>query len=132
MKTKLKILHLEDIATDAELVERELKKGNIQFEKLVVGNKAAFEKAFNEFNPEIVLADHTLPSFDSLEAIKMMKQKGLKIPIILVSATVSDEFAVEVMKAGADDYILKDRLHRLPQAVLSAMEKFSRDKERNR
>jgi len=125
LKTKLKILHLEDTATDAELVERELKKGNIQFEKLVVGNKAAFEKALNDFAPDIIISDHTLPSFDSLEAIKMLKQKGIEIPIILVSATVSDEFAVDVMKAGADDYIIKDRLHRLPQAILNAMEKFS-------
>ncbi|NEN24392.1 PAS domain S-box protein [Cryomorpha ignava] len=123
MKTKLKILHLEDTPTDAELVERELKKANIQFEKLVVGNKTAFEKALKEFAPDIIISDHTLPSFDSLEAIKMIKRQGLKIPIILVTATVSDEYAVEIMKAGADDYILKDRLHRLPQAVVNAMEK---------
>ncbi len=125
MKTKLKILHLEDTPADAELVERELKKGNIQFETLVVGTKTAFEKALQEFVPDIIIADHSLPSFNSLDAIRIMKQKGIKIPIILVTATVSDEYAVEVMKAGADDYILKDRLHRLPQAVLNSMEKYS-------
>ncbi|OBX24534.1 PAS domain S-box-containing protein [Gelidibacter algens] len=132
MKTKLKILHLEDTPTDAELVERELKKGNIQFETFVVANKTAFEKALKAFAPDIIISDHTLPSFDSLEAIKMIKRQGLKIPIILVTATVSDEHAVEIMKAGADDYILKDRLHRLPQAVLNAMEKFSLEQERER
>lgn len=125
MKNKLKILHLEDTPADAELVERELKKGKIQFEKLVVDNKTAFEKALTEFAPDIVITDHSLPSFDSLEAIRIMKQKGIKIPVILVTATVSDEYAVEIMKAGADDYILKDRLHRLPQAVLNAMEKYN-------
>ncbi|MDQ3191021.1 MAG: PAS domain S-box protein [Bacteroidota bacterium] len=130
MKTKLKILHLEDIPADAELVERELKKGNIQFEKLVVDNKIAFEKALKEFVPDIIIADHTLPSFDSTEAIKIIKQRAIKIPFILVSATVSDEYAVEVMKAGADDYILKDRLHRLPQAVLNAMEKYRLKREK--
>ncbi len=129
MKTKLKILHLEDTPADAELVERELKKGNIQFEKLVVDNKIAFEKALKEFAPDIIISDHTLPSFDSTEAIKIIKRQGIKIPFILVSATVSDEFAVEVMKAGADDYILKDRLHRLPQAVLNAMEKKSAEQQ---
>ncbi len=123
MKTKLKILHLEDTPADAELVERELKKGNIQFEKLVVDNKTTFLKALNEFNPDIILADHTLPSFNSTEALRLIKEKENKIPFILVTATVSDEYAVEVMKAGADDYILKDRLHRLPQAILNAMEK---------
>lgn len=123
MKTKLKILHLEDIPTDAELVERELKKGEIQFEKLVVDNKLDFKKALKEFVPDIIISDHTLPSFDSIEAIKIIKHQKIKIPFILVTATVSDEYAVEVMKAGADDYILKDRLHRLPKAVESAMEK---------
>lgn len=123
MKTKLKILHLEDIASDAELVDRELKKGNIQFEKLVVDNKRGFEKALEEFAPDIIIADHTLPSFDSFEALSIIKGKGIKIPTILVSATVSDEFAVEIIKAGADDYIIKDRLSRLPIAIANAMEK---------
>lgn len=123
MKTKIKILHLEDTPADAELVERELKKGNIHFEKLVVVNKTAFEKALKEFSPDIILSDHTLPSFNSMDAIKIMRQQGINIPFILVTATVSDDYAVEVMKAGADDYILKDRLHRLPQAVLNAMDK---------
>jgi PAS domain S-box-containing protein len=123
MKAKLKILHLEDTPTDAELVARELKKENIPLEILVARNKTEFKKALREFDPDIVISDHTLPSFNSFEAIKIMKEKGMIIPIILVTATVSDEFAVEIMKAGADDYILKDRLHRLPKAIMNAMEK---------
>ena len=123
MKTKLKILHLEDSPADAQLVERELKKGKIQFEKLVVDNKTAFVKALKEFAPDIILANHTLPSFDSKEAIEIIKQKEIKIPFILVTATVSDQYAVEIMKAGANDYILKDSLNCLPHAVLSAIEK---------
>jgi PAS domain S-box-containing protein len=125
LETKLKILHLEDSSADAELVERELKKGNIQFEKLVVSHKMAFENALKEFVPDIIISDHSLPSFDSFEAIKMIRQNGIKVPIVLVSATISDEFAVEIMKAGADDYILKDRLQRLPQAVLNIVEKYN-------
>ncbi|TXE06605.1 PAS domain S-box protein [Gelidibacter salicanalis] len=124
MKNKLRILHLEDVSTDAELVERELKKGHFRFESLVVANKIAFERALIEFEPDLIIADHTLPSFDSVEAMGIMKQRGIEIPIILVTATISDEYAVEIMKAGADDYILKDRMHRLPQAVLNAMEKY--------
>lgn len=125
LKNKIKILHLEDTPSDAELIERELKKGKIQFEIVVVANKKAFKNALQNFDPDILITDHTLPSFDSLEAIKILNQKGVKIPVILVTSTVSDEFAVEVMKAGADDYILKDRLHRLPKAVRNAMEKNS-------
>ncbi len=129
MKTKLKILHLEDSPADAELVERELKKGNIQFEKLVVATKTDFEKALLEFTPDLILANHTLSSFDSFEALRLLKRQDVKIPFILVTSTVSDEYAVELMKAGADDYILKDRLHRLPQAVLNAMEKKSAEQQ---
>ena len=124
-KKKIKILHLEDTPSDAELIVRELKKGKIQFEIVIVANKKAFKNALQNFDPDILITDHTLPSFNSLEAIKIIKQRGMKIPVILVTSTVSDEFAVEVMKAGADDYILKDRLHRLPQAVRSAIEKNS-------
>ncbi len=131
MKNKLKILHLEDTPLDAELVERELKKGKFQFEKLVVDNKAAFEKALKEFVPDIVLADCTLHFFDYTEAIKIIKRQGVKIPFILVTASVSEEYAVEIIKAGADDYILKDRLHRLPQAVLKALEKNSLEQQLN-
>ncbi|MEH6769631.1 PAS domain S-box protein [Maribacter arcticus] len=123
MNTKLKILHLEDIPADAEFVDRVLKKGNIQFKILVVENRTGFEKALEEFVPDIVLVDHTLPSFDSLEAIRIVKKMGINIPIILVTATVSDELAIDIIKAGASDYILKDRLHRLPQAVLNVMER---------
>lgn len=129
MGPKLKILHLEDIPSDVELVARELKKGEIQFEILVVANKGAFEKALTQFEPDIILADHTLPSFNSLEAMKILKQRGIPTPVILVTATVSDEYAVEIMKAGAYDYILKDRLHRLPQAVLNAMEKSKAEQQ---
>ncbi|RXJ45733.1 PAS domain S-box protein [Gelidibacter gilvus] len=132
MKTKFKILHLEDIPANADLVDRELRKGNIQLEKLVVDNKVAFENALKEFTPDIIISGDTLASFDSTEAIKIVKQKAIKIPFILVTATNSDEYAVEVLKAGADDYILKDRLHCLPQAVLKAVEKFSLEKERER
>jgi len=123
LNTKLKILHLEDIPADAEFVDRVLKKANIQFKTLVVKNRTGFEKALKEFVPDIVLVDHTLPSFDSLEAINIVKQMGINIPVILVTSTVSDQFAVDIIEAGASDYILKDRLHRLPQAVLNAMER---------
>ncbi len=129
MKTKLKILHLEDMPADAELVERVLKKEKIEFEKLVVDNKKDYEKALQEFDPDIIISDHTLPFFNSFEAIKIAKQNGIKAPIILVSSTVSDDFAVEIMKAGADDYILKDRLHRLPKAIQNAMKKIRVDKK---
>ena len=123
MDKPIKILHLEDVPTDAELVEYELQKGNIKFEKRVVDNKDDFVRMLSDFNPDIILSDHSLPSFDSVQAIAILKEKKLDIPFILITATVSEEFAVDIMKQGASDYILKDRLQRLPSAVINSLEK---------
>jgi len=123
LKNILRILHLEDVNFDVELVERELKKGNIQFEKLVVDNKEDFENALDNFYPDIILSDHSLPSFDSTGALHLVKQRSPAVPFILVTATVSEEFAVNVLQQGASDYILKSNLKRLPSAVINAIEK---------
>jgi signal transduction histidine kinase len=123
----LRILHLEDLLADAELVERELKNGNIECEIFVAKGKPDFQKAIYEFNPDVVLSDHSLPAFNSVEAFEMVKAKDPAIPFILVTATVSEEFAVASMRSGVYDYILKDRLQRLPQSVLNAMNKRRTD-----
>ena len=82
MIAKLKILHLEDTPDDAELIRRELKKSNIPFEVLRVDTKEDFIAALDNFSPSIIFADHTLPSFNSLEALKVLRQTGKKIPFI--------------------------------------------------
>lgn len=120
---KLKILHLEDLASDALFVERELQKNEIIFETKLVDTKPAFINALNTFNPDIILSDHSLPSFNSYEALTIVQGMGYDIPFILLTGNVSEEFAVKMMKAGAWDYILKDRIQRLPSAIISAMEK---------
>jgi PAS domain S-box-containing protein len=130
MTPNLKILHIEDIQSDAELIERTLKKSGIAFEKLLVDTKEEYIKALDEFHPDIILSDHSLPAFNSLEALKILKQRGGNIPFILITATVSEEFAVSVMKEGASDYVLKDRLQRLPNAVVNAISKYQSDNER--
>ncbi|MBC7886575.1 MAG: response regulator [Ferruginibacter sp.] len=124
MSKKIKILHLEDIETDADLVHRVLKKGGIEAELRVVDNKEAYVAALIEFAPDVILSDHTLPSFNSREALNIFLQSGMKIPFILVTATISEEYAVSVIKAGADDYILKNHLERLPEAIINSLEKI--------
>lgn len=126
---KIKILHLEDVYTDAELINRVLTRSGILFDRLLVDNKSDFVRALNEFKPDIILSDHSLPSFDSLEALSILKQSGLKIPFILITATMSEEYAVSVMKEGATDYILKDRMQRLPTAIENALNKFKLEEE---
>jgi PAS domain S-box-containing protein len=128
----LRILHLEDLPTDAELIERELKKGGLTFKKLVVDKKEEYLKGLENFKPDIVLSDHSLPTFDSYEALNILKRLNINIPFILVTATISEEFAVTIIKQGAEDYILKDRLQRLPTAVQNAIEKKRLEKEKQK
>jgi len=123
MPLPLKILHLEDLPSDAELVDRVLRKAKIEFEKRVVVDRPEFVQALREFQPDIILSDHSLPAFNSLEALRITKEEGITAPLILVTATVSEEYAVNVMQEGASDYILKDRLERLPNAVRNAMDR---------
>lgn len=132
MNQTLKILHLEDVATDAELVSIELKRANILFDKLVVDMKQDYINAISEFAPDVILSDHTLPAFNSLEALNILKESGLNVPFILVTGTTSEEFAVDIMKAGAADYIFKDRIQRLPSAVVNSIEKFQLQAETER
>lgn len=130
MEPKIKILHLEDLPTDAGLVKRQLEKGNINFELLLVDKRESFERALKEFVPDIILSDHSLPSFNSVEALRIVQEAGIRVPFILITATISEEFAVQMMKAGVTDYILKDRLQRLPTAVTNALEIRRLDRER--
>jgi len=122
---------LEDEPLDAELVRRELKKSEVNHELLIVRNKETFQRAIKDFPADIILSDHSLPQFSSNEALKMIKSTGLNIPFILITATMTDEFAVKIMKEGADDYIIKDRLSRLPSAIYNAIEKFRLVNEKN-
>jgi PAS domain S-box-containing protein len=130
MKEKIKILHLEDLLTDAELVNRELKKSGLSFDIKVVDCEKDFISGLTEFLPDIILSDHSLPTFNSFGALKVLQELQIKIPFILITSTTSEEIAVSVMKAGAWDYILKDRMQRLPVAITNALEKYNTEKQK--
>lgn len=127
---KLKILYLEDSEHDVEIVKRALKKGGFEFSIKLVDSQKEYEDALGEYDPDLILADHSLFEFNSLQALKLFKACRLNIPFILVTGTVSEEFAVTILKEGADDYLLKDNLARLPKAINNALEKFHNDKLR--
>jgi DNA-binding response OmpR family regulator len=133
---QLKVLILEDCRDDVDLIERELKRGNMNFASVVVNKKNDFQDALRAFEPDIILSDHSMPMFNSIEALKLCKEyqneKNVCVPFILVTGTVSEEFAVLCIKAGADDYILKDRLKRLPASIESALEKARAENERRK
>lgn len=123
MDGTLKILILEDSPTDAELLERFLKKEMPGSTIMHANNKKSFRDALESFIPEIIISDHSLPQFDSSAALQLARQQNPFIPFILVTGTVSEEFAVNIIKQGADDYILKDRIKRLPAAIATALQK---------
>jgi len=123
MKSDLKLLQLEDEMLDAELIQRCLKSAGMAFSVSVVSDKEAFEKALSEGGFDAVLADNSLPQFNSIEALRVMQERHTGIPFILVTGTVSEEFAVDIIHKGADDYILKNNLTRLPSAITRAIEK---------
>lgn len=124
MYQRLKILHLEDMPDDAELVSRGLRKAGVNAAIQLVDNKHDFINALINNRPDIILSDHSLPSFDSHEALRIVKQMEKPVPFILVTATVSEEYAVTILQEGASDYILKDRLQRLPDAIRGAIDKY--------
>jgi serine phosphatase RsbU (regulator of sigma subunit)/CheY-like chemotaxis protein len=116
MKKHIKILLLEDNPSDVELINRELSRSGMLFTLHAVDSREEFIIGLNNFEPDIILSDHSLPSFNSLEAFAIVN-KNYNIPFVLVTGAVSEEFAVTCMKAGVNDYIIKDSLTRLPAAV---------------
>jgi signal transduction histidine kinase len=121
MQTLLRILCLEDNEDDYDLIVRSLKK-DMSIMSTRVDTREAYLKALNTFKPDVILSDHALPAFDSLEALELKKSSGLDVPFILVTGAVSDEFAVTSLKLGADDYVLKDKLRNLAAVVLNSLQ----------
>lgn len=124
MKEQIKILHLEDEESDADLVRMAVNSSNLSADIMVVDNKQSYIDALYRFSPDVILSDHSLPSFNSEEAFKIFLDTGRTIPFILVTANISEEYAVSIIKAGAHDYILKDRIELLPQAILNSLNKI--------
>ena len=123
MKPKLKILMVEDFPSDAELIKHEIRKNGVKFEAEIVETRNDFISKLNSFNPDIILSDYSLPQFDGLQALLIRQQLAPMVPFILVTGSMNEEIAVTCMKEGADDYIIKEHLHRLSSAIKSAIEK---------
>jgi len=121
MKKKLRILILEDVEEDATLIDRILTKERVEFTRVRVDTRHDFTNALTDFQPDVILSDHALPQFNSIEALEICKQKKINVPFILVTGAVSEEFAVNCLKCGADDYVLKSNLSRLPRAIQYAI-----------
>jgi two-component system cell cycle sensor histidine kinase/response regulator CckA len=118
---KYRILIVEDRPEDRELIEHELNQAKVVFESRWADNRESFLQEVKDFSPDIVLCDFALPQFDAMEAMSILRRYRPDVPFVLVTGAQSEEIAVECMKRGADDFILKSTLRRLPSAVLNAV-----------
>ncbi len=118
----LRVLLLEDDPADAELALAALAEGGIRCEPTVVAGRAAFETAYAPGSFDLVLADYKLPDYTGLEALEFVRRQEALVPFVLVSGTIGEERAVETLRAGATDYVLKDGLARVAPAVRRALE----------
>ncbi len=121
MGQPLRLLIVEDNPADAELVLRELRRGGFDPEWQRVDNEPDYLAALDA-GPEIILSDYQMPQFEGPRALELLRKRNLPIPFIVVSGTIGEDVAVAVMRQGAADYLLKDRLTRLPLAVHQALD----------
>lgn len=119
--SELRVLHVEDSELDAELAAEALRKGGFSASVVVVQTEAEFERQLRSRPPDIVVADYNLPHWNGMEVLDVLRRESPEIPLILVSGSLRDVTAVECIKAGATDYVSKDGLARLPQAIRRAL-----------
>jgi len=132
MNEQIKILIFEDNPNDAELIKRELKKGGLQFTAEVAPDKDSFLGLLDKFVPDILLADYSVPGYNGLAAMDEARKRFSTVPVVIVSGTIGEEFAVECLKAGATDYVLKDKLTKLPSVIERALKEAEQLLEKKR
>ncbi|MEA2712204.1 MAG: two-component system, cell cycle sensor histidine kinase and response regulator CckA, partial [Gemmatimonadales bacterium] len=119
----LRILILEDVPMDAELMEYELERASIPFMSRRVDSREAFLDELDQFRPDLILSDYTLPRFDGMTALSLARERAPSIPFLIVTGSVNEETAVGCMKAGATDYLLKSNLARIGPAIEAALQR---------
>ncbi|MBI2859387.1 MAG: PAS domain S-box protein [Chloroflexi bacterium] len=130
MQWILRILMLEDSAADAELARLELKREGLDFDWKRVETRGDFIAALESYRPDIVLADYALPSFDGISALDIVLQRYPGLPFIFVSGTIGEEVAIEALKRGATDYVIKDRMARLGSSLTRALREKDEEAKR--
>jgi PAS domain S-box-containing protein len=126
----LNLLILEDVPADADLIQHELRKAKLSFEAVCVQSEEEFRRELERARPDAILSDFSLPQFNALAALEILRERDWQIPFVLVTGSQSEEVAVRCIKKGADDYILKESLKRLPSALLGAISRRQAEQDR--
>ncbi len=130
MDKTIRILIVEDLPTDAKLAEREINKEIKSCEFHVVDTREGYLAALDTFHPDIIISDYRLPHFDGLSALNLALEYAPLTPLIMLTGSLNEDTAVACMKAGASDYVIKEHIKRLGQAVLRALDEKQVRKER--
>ncbi len=130
-KETLHLLMLKDNPDDAKLAAKAIESDEFTIEWNRVDTEESFRKALDE-KPDLILADYSLPTFDGMSALKIKEETAPEIPLIIISSTIGDDAAVECLKAGATDYVLKDKISRLGQVIKRALKEAETYKKRMR
>ena len=125
MVQKIKILLLEDDPDDVDIIQSTLQQYGLSFHLTVAATRPEYENALDSHAFDVIVSDHQLPAFSSIEALRLRNGKKLNTPFILVTGAVSDEYAAAMLHEGAVDYVLKDRLQRLPAALRKAVDQYT-------
>jgi diguanylate cyclase (GGDEF)-like protein/PAS domain S-box-containing protein len=128
----IRVLFTEDVASDAELELRELKRAGLRVKHRLVDTEQSFEQALHEFAPDVILSDFSMPGFDGMAALAIARKRSPDTPFIFVSGTIGEEYAIRALKSGATDYVLKANLVRLPAAVERALAEAQERRELRR
>jgi two-component system cell cycle sensor histidine kinase/response regulator CckA len=130
-RLRVRVLHVEDNPADAELVRRNLRQDGIEAEMILVDSRTDFERVFSSERVDVVISDYNMPQWDGLEALDLVRSRDPELPFIFVSGNLGEERAIEAIKRGATDYILKDRMSRMPLSVRRAVQE-ARERARRR
>ena len=117
-----RVLIAEDDPSDAELARRRLAAAGLVFDAVVVDNRADFADQLDAFQPDVVLSDYQMPGFSGADALRIARERHPDLPVIIWSGVLGDEAAVDLIRQGATDYVLKDRPARLASAIGRAIE----------
>ncbi len=128
----LRILILEDVPMDAELVEYELARAHIPFDARRVDTRNAFLHEIAQFRPDLILSDYSVPGFDGMAALSLAREHAPTVPFVIVTGSINEETAVGCMKAGATDYLLKSNLSRLGHAITGSLARVRARNEKAR
>ncbi len=130
MKSKLKILILEDNGTDVDLLLRELNKSDLDFISFTIQTKQDYQTSLAEFKPHLILSDYSLPAFDAVSAFNIKEEICSHVPFIIVSGFIGEENAIDLIKNGVTDYVSKERLYTLVTKIKRALGDAEEKKEK--